>query len=164
MIEKVGSGAPRKRHRTRCLWAVVNLTGRTNALGKPQLNPGPTSGNNTPRITQDVRVQTGRLDEPIISPLLTLTMSLLLPAWLTFLESKKCRLTRVPLTRTDRPRIAPSSGEGQIKTHLQICVGRGFNIFPGGAGPGWWLHPLSLWHCCPVSGAATSWSSIFRRG
>lgn len=39
-----------------------------------QPNPGPASCNNKPRITRDVRVQTGKLDEPIISPPLTVTV------------------------------------------------------------------------------------------
>lgn len=109
-------------------------------------------------------MQTGKLDEPIISPLLTLTMSLQLPAWLTFLESKKCRLTR-GLSDKERPAQDrhPLLPDNELsKTRLQICVvedllsfqvGRALMMTP----PSVLVTLLRLF-----GSSATSWSSIFR--
>ena len=110
-------------HEQRSIWLDKKYT-----LIQSRPNPGPPSlrlaalGNNKPRITQDIRVQTGKLDEPIISPLLTLTMSLHLPAWLTFLESWVCRLKRIPLTKTGAfPRFQTADRWKPICTFIYSC-------------------------------------------
>lgn len=59
----------------------------------------------------------------IVSLLLTVTVRLQLPAWLTFLGPEKCVATTVPLINRDRPSIALIYN-GWIKTHLQICTGK----------------------------------------
>lgn len=142
-MEKTGSSSPQARHWKQAPWAAINLTGLKYTLVQSRPNPGPpslrlaASGNNKPRITQDITVQTGKLDEPIISPLLTLTMSLHLPAWLTFLESWVCRLKRIPLTKTGASPPPPASRrrtDENLSAHLYIHVGR----------PWYWLHPCVL--------------------
>lgn len=65
-------------------WGTINPPGRNYALGQSQPNPGPpsprlaASGNNETGMTEYKSV--GKLNEPIISPLLTLTMTLQFPA------------------------------------------------------------------------------------
>lgn len=110
------------------------------------------SGINKPRITQDMKLQTGKLEEPIISPVLTL-MSRHPATSLTFLESWKCYPIRVSLIRTDWNGITPPS-------HLQRDENWSADLCRWGR-----LHPLSSWHCSgwPVA-EPTSWWPIFRKG
>ena len=160
-MEKTGSSSPQARHWKQAPWAAINLTGLKYTLVQSRPNPGPpslrlaASGNNKPRITQDITVQTGKLDEPIISPLLTLTMSLHLPAWLTFLESWVCRLKRIPLTKTGAsPPPPPLPDGGQMKTYLHIYIFMWDGLDTGST-------PVSLWPYS-VAWPATRCSSNFR--
>lgn len=77
----------------------------------------------------------GELDELIISPLLTLTVSLQLPAWLTFLEPEKCRLARVLQTHPGWPRITSPTPRQQTDQNpsADLCW-RGLSIFSVGTG------------------------------
>lgn len=119
---KAGASGPPSEHRPSQervhVWVAINLTGQNQTLGESQPNPGLPSlklaaSGNKYRITLDRSVQTGKLDEPIMSPLLTLRNTLEFPAWLTFQESQKCPLTKDPLTSTDQARSTPPGGRGK---------------------------------------------------
>lgn len=100
-------------HEGRSIWGLRNTLcdNRKPNLGPPSLRLA-TSRNNKPRITQDIRVQTGKLDEPIISPLLTLS------------ENAACSIEMSFWQTRAGPGLPPQlPNNRQIKTHRQICVG-----------------------------------------
>lgn len=151
-MERAGSGAPQARHRTQGPWAAINLTGTTptKSRANPQaiINPGlhrmHVRWANYFSSTHTDNAASSMADLPGILEMSPDKGS-----------SNKDRPTQ------DRPPPLPPH---QTNENWSGDLCWGLNIFPGGAGPGWWLHPLSLWHCCPVAEPATSWSPIFRRG
>lgn len=108
-------------HEGRSIWGLRNTLcdNLKPNLGPPSLRLA-TSRNNKPRITQDIRVQTGKLDEPIISPLLTLTVSPQLAALADLPGTWEMSFWQ---TQAGPGLPAQLPNKRQIKTHLQICVG-----------------------------------------
>lgn len=143
-----GSSAPGI-HGRRSMWVDRNTPGDNPKQIQDTLSSVGYLRHYKPRITRDMKLQTGKLDEPIISPVLTL-MSQHPATSLTFLESWKCYPTGVSLIRTDGNGTTPPSWSAEL-----CCRG----LFRWGR-----LHPLSSWHCSgwPVA-QPTSWWPTFRK-
>lgn len=99
------------------------------------------SCNNKLRITQDIRVQTGKLDEPIISPLLTVTVSPQLLAQLATICVSTSISSKHGLARHRLTDFQTSSGLKGIRRSDIV----------GWEEPLQWLHPLHL--CDPAQAA-----------
>lgn len=134
-------------HEGRSIWRLTNTLcyNLKPNLGPPSLRLA-TSRNNKPRITQDIRVQTGKLDEPIISPLLTLTVSLQLAALADLPGTREMSFWQ---TRAG-PRLPPQlPNNRQIKTHPQIGDGVGCVVSVWKMSVFSWLDPEGGSTLCP---------------